>query len=176
MSVKTRPHAVEVYKARPLDGTHTPRVIVLHTTESDGDGKKYLHGLFAFVDREQLRVHSCTTRDGAIGYMLDAQYKGRGAPPNTGKIHIEQGGRAAFTRAQWMKRDKQLHATARLIAWYSYRWNIPITHSTTYGVCQHSDLPQGGHHDCGAGYPYGYVLQLARVIRDHTYPHGAYAV
>lgn len=170
----TRPSGVENYRAAPLDGQQIPRVIVLHTAESDGSGKKYLHGLFQYVDRERLRVHSATAKDGAIGYMMDAQYKGRGAPPNTGKIHIEQAGKAAYSRADWLKRDKQLRATARLTAWYSYRWGIPLTHSTTSGVCQHSDLPEGGHHDCGPGYPFSYVIDLAKAYRKHEFP-GTYS-
>lgn len=145
-------------------------VVVLHSTESDGSGKRFIESIFDYLDSKQLSVHACVAKDGAIGYAADANVKCRHAPPNTGKVGIEQAGFAVFSREKWLKRDHQLHATAKLIAWYSYRWNIPILHSTRHGVCRHLDLPAGGHHDPGVGYPFDYVLDLARAFRKHVYP------
>lgn len=165
-----RPTAAVIHHAQHTDGPQHPMVIVLHDCESDGSGPAYLNGIFGFLDREGLSVHACIAKDGATGYAADANVKCRHAPPNTGKVGIEQAGFASFTREQWLARPHQLHATAQLVAWYSYRWNIPITHNTTHGVCMHVDLPEGGHHDPGHGYPFAYVLDLAKTIRHHTYP------
>jgi len=60
---------------------------------------------------------------------------------------------------------------AAWIAEEAAAFGLPITRLTPSqaqgsgrGVCQHVDLGArgGGHHDCGAGFPMDYVLNLAR--------------
>jgi len=144
-------------------------VVVLHSTESDGKGRAYVKAIGDYLDRAGLSVHACVAADGAIGRYASATDRCRHAPPNTGKVGIEQAGFASFTRSKWLRRTRQLHATAKLIAWYSYSHGIPIRYSTTHGVCQHKDLPEGGHSDCGAGFPFRWVLRVARVYRHTLY-------
>jgi hypothetical protein len=159
---KKRPRASYVSPSPWVEGEQDPKVIVLHTTESDGEGDKFLVSLKRYMDRNMVSVHSAVAADGAIGYFAYADDKCRHAPPNAGKIGIEQAGFASFTRKQWIARRKQRQAVAKLIAWYSYRWGIPIRKDVKHGVAEHKDFPLGGHHDCGDGYPLAKVLRLAR--------------
>ena len=149
-------------------GGNHPMVIVLHTVEADGM-KLFPRWLKTILDIQQLSVHAGVSRFGKRSFMLNGNTVGRHAPPNHGKIGIEQEGYARFSRKKWLLRGVQLHSTALLIAWYSYRWGIPIVHSTAHGVCQHKDLPAGGHSDCGFGYPERLVLAWARTYRKTVY-------
>lgn len=163
------PRAAYTKHAAYTDGPQAPMVVVLHSTESDGKGVAYVKGIGDFLDREQLSVHVCVAADGTIGRYASATEKCRHAPPNTGKVGIEQAGFAAWPMRKWLARPLELHATAKLVAWYSRSHGIPIAHSTTHGVCRHVDLPEGGHHDPGAGYPFRLVLRMARLYRKTLY-------
>lgn len=145
----------------------TPRIIVVHSTEShERPGSADLAAIGAWFDNPtaQASSHVCTDADGTSArYVPDIAKAWHVANFNSQALGIEQIGQAA--QGKWAKAE--LKETARWIAYWSRKWGIPITHSTTRGVCRHSDLGAagGGHHDPGAGYPLSYVLRKARQYR-----------
>lgn len=148
-----------------------PKLIVLHTTEGhDRPGVEDLRSLGAFFDNPNVQAssHVANDRDGNDArYVADERKAWTQAYFNPAALSIEQIGFAAFTRDEWLHhRSAQLKNTAEWIAYWAKKHRIPLRHSTVHGVCQHSDLGAagGGHHDCGDGYPFGHVLNMARKI------------
>jgi hypothetical protein len=141
-----------------------PRIIVLHTTEGHNrPGLSDLRGLVSWFDnpKAQASSHIGNDAEGHDARMVPDEAKAwTQAAFNSVALSIEQIGMAA--QRSWP--EAQLDNTARWIAHWSRKWQIPITHSTGHGVCQHSDLggKGGGHHDCGPGYPFANVLSRAR--------------
>jgi N-acetyl-anhydromuramyl-L-alanine amidase AmpD len=161
--------AVHVRRWSPNKSTRTTgiRLIVLHSTEGNnvpGDGDLIgLGGWFA-NPAAQVSSHVATDADGhSARYVRDRDKAWHCAAYNSPALGIEQVGRAAQT--SWS--DAQLRETARWIAVWSRYYSIPITHSTTAGVCTHSDLGAagGGHHDPGTDYPLDKVLKYAADYR-----------
>ena len=111
--------------------------------------------------RSQVSSHVANDAEGNDARIVPDEAKAfTQAAFNSISLSIEQIGFASqkeFPQAQ-------LENTARWIAHWSRKWNIPITHSTTNGVCQHKDLGRagGGHVDCGPNYPLDKVLSMAR--------------
>ena len=143
-----------------------PRIIVLHTTEGHNrPGLADLRGLVSFFDnpRNQVSSHVANDAEGNDARIVPDERKAfTQAAFNSVALSIEQIGfasQAEFPQAQ-------LENTARWIAHWSRKWEIPIRHSTTSGVCQHRDLGAagGGHVDCGPNYPLGKVLSMARSV------------
>lgn len=102
-----------------------------------------------------------------------------GAPgANTNGVHIEQMGKASWTREQWMAKAKPtLDRTAWLMAhWYKQLKangvNVPLRRLTDaelkdhrHGVTTHRQLGRvlgGTHTDPGTGYPIDWVIDRAR--------------
>lgn len=145
-----------------------PRIICLHTTEGhDRPGVVDLHGLASWFDNpaSQASSHVGNDKEGNDSRMVADDRKAWTAGHVNGyALQIEQVGFARFSRDEWLNnRHKQLENTAAWIAYWSKKYGIPIRHSTSHGVCQHSDVSgPGGHSDCGPGYPFDYVLKLAR--------------
>jgi N-acetyl-anhydromuramyl-L-alanine amidase AmpD len=162
--------AVHVRRRSPNQSTRSAKInlIVLHSTEGanvKGDGDLIgLGGWFA-NPAAQVSSHVATDADGNSGrYVADAGKAWHCAAFNSRSLGVEQIGRAAQT--SWA--DAQLRETARWIAYWSRKYGIPITHSTTRGVCTHSDLGAagGGHHDPGSAYPMSKVLKYALHYRN----------
>ena len=163
----------------------TPQLIVLHTTFDprtssthvvrDEPGIGDLKRLGAWFDDPQTEVSSHVANDAEgndARYVRDRRKAWTVAAFNSVSLNIEQIGSAGFDRRTWMvKRQPQLENTARWIAHWHRRWDIPIRRAgvsgstvTRSGVATHDQLGSagGGHHDPGKGYPLGYVLRLAR--------------
>jgi hypothetical protein len=143
-----------------------PKIIVLHTTEGHNrPGLSDLRGLVSFFDNpsSQVSAHVANDAQGNDARIVPDDRKAwTQAAFNSVALSIEQIGfssQNAFPEAQ-------LRNTARWIAYWSKKFGIPITHSTTRGVCQHKDLGSegGGHHDCGPDYPLPTVLSMARSL------------
>lgn len=149
-------------------GKMNPSRIVLHSTESDGDGWTYGDAIANFWKRQGqgYGAHFVVSRDGAVTDCLPRTFVAWHVQNhNTGSIGIEQAGYARFTRAEWMRRPLELDATARLIARLCHNWDIPAVDSTESGVCTHADCSArygGSHTDPGALYPFTHVLGMAR--------------
>jgi N-acetyl-anhydromuramyl-L-alanine amidase AmpD len=143
-------------------------LIVLHDTEGANiPGIKDLQALGAWFDNAsaQASAHVGVDAEGQSARFVDDGRKAwHCAAFNSQSLGIEQIGFAS----QLVWPDAQLRETARWIAVWSKKYRIPITFSTTHGVCRHSDLGAagGGHHDPGQAYPFEKVLTLAQHYKD----------
>ena len=142
-----------------------PRLIVLHTTEGNNvpNSAQDLVGLGQFFNRSATQASSHVGVDGdgyGAQYVPDDKKAWTQASFNPQALSVEQVGRAA----QGTFPEAQLRMTAKYIAYWSVKYNIPITKSTTHGVCEHKHLGAagGGHVDCGPNYPFERVLGYAR--------------
>lgn len=167
-------------------GRLDPKLVVLHTTEShDRPGLADIDGVAAYLDRhpQDLAVHLIVDKDGNSGAVLTVN--GNVAPVvfyhaggvNGEAFGIEQIGTASTTRAGWWLRPKQLVKVARWLAYFKAAYGIPLEHSTTHGVCRHVDVSgKGGHWDPGPGYPFRFVLTLARTYYRFGWTSGGMLV
>lgn len=155
-----------------------PKIIVLHTTEGHNrPGVGDLADLAAFFDRSSTEASSHIAND-AEGHdcrmVPDSRKAWTQAELNPAALSIEQIGFAAQGKGDWFEdAPHQLANTARWIAWWSKKYDIPIRRGVTSGttvlksgVCSHKQLgiAGGGHVDPGTAYPFEYVLDLARVF------------
>jgi N-acetyl-anhydromuramyl-L-alanine amidase AmpD len=162
-----------------------PRLIVLHTTTDPSSGRtvvvrnepglRDLRQLGDWFDDPENAVSSHVAND-ADGhdarYVKDRRKAWTVVAFNSVSLSIEQVASAGFDRDRWLEnRAPQLDDTARWIAHWHRRWNIPIRRAeisgdsvVKSGVTTHAALGAagGGHNDPGPGYPFAHVLRLAR--------------
>jgi hypothetical protein len=147
------------------------RLIVLHTAE----GATTIESLGNFFANPSSGVSSHTGADdkpGKIGeYVRRPDKAWTAANANPVAVQIELCAFAAWTTSTWNQHPNMLDNCARWIAEEAAHFGLPITKLTPAqaqgsgrGVCQHKDLGSwgGGHHDCGSGFPYDRVLDMAR--------------
>lgn len=135
------------------------KIIVLHSSEIPG-GSDYLTTLGNVLDEQGLSVQIGVNTDGTCArYFPDLEIAYDVTAYNDQALGIEQAGYAA--KNSWPAALTQ--TTAKWIAYWANKYNIPITHSTTHGVCTHKDLGAagGGHVDPGPYYPFTQVLEEA---------------
>lgn len=146
-------------------GAQTPRVVVIHDTEShDAAGIRDIMGIAAFwqAQGQGLGSHFIIDREGHIGQGAPGNVVTYAvAGHNTGCIHIELIGFARWTPKVWLARRKQFAQTKRLVAYLCDHWNIPAVYSTSHGVCRHRDF-HAGHTDPGVGYPFKRMMYGVR--------------
>ena len=153
-------------------------LIVLHSTEShDRSGASDLEGVLSWFDnpKAQASSHIIIDAEGLTARAVDDHKKAwTCAQFNSRSVNVEQIGWSRFSRSRWLLRDPQLKATARWIAYWSRKYEIPIVRGavkgalvTRPGVVLHSDLGDAGgnHGDPGPGYPLNRVLRWARFYR-----------
>lgn len=145
-----------------------PTLIVLHDTEGANIPNSIadLQGLASWFDNPgaQASSHVGVDSDGfSAKFVDDANKAWAQAAYNSKALSIEQVGFA--TQKDWP--EAQLNKVAQYIAYWSKKYDIPITKSTANGVCQHRDLGAagGGHHDVSATYPIDKVLTKAKAYR-----------
>lgn len=156
----------EIDASVKTNGTHRPRRIVLHTTESgDAAGLSDIKAVFAGWKSNGLGAHLVIDREGNMGKgAAFSQQTSHVAGHNNGSIGIEQIGFAnKLSRREWLtQRGNQLDQTARMIAKASREYGIPIREDRENGIVRHSTLNPDSRSDPGPGYPMDYVLSLAR--------------
>jgi hypothetical protein len=96
---------------------------------------------------------------------------------NTECVGLEQIGHSSLTTEQWFGRLHQLWSAAWIAAYVSEQLDIPLVRSAKdrrfiapSGFCQHGDVPDNDHTDCGSGYPFGWVMDRAREWRANGVP------
>jgi hypothetical protein len=165
----------------PTHGFRAPQHVVLHTTEGYGD----VEGLAAYfrgprsISLGGLGVSYIIERSGRCGslgsFTAETYHVG---PANRVCIGIEQIGFARTTSYEWFKLYiKQVRSAAWTVAWITQQLDIPVRHSAAgrrwlfpSGVCEHADVPENDHTDCGPGYPLGTVLEMAAKWRREGVP------
>lgn len=147
-------------------------MIVLHTAE----GARTIESLGNFFGSSSAGVSSQVGTDdtpNTVGEYVRREYKswtqGNFNPVCTSN---ELCGFASWSRDEWMNNHHtMLENTAKWIAEEAAHFGIPIralseaeAQGGGSGVCQHIDLGAagGGHVDCGSGFPYEYVLDMAK--------------
>lgn len=126
-----------------------PRVIVIHDMEAS-----YSSGVAWLRDRRaSASAHFCVSSAGQSCQLVREEYAAwHVAWCNGYTFGIEHEGFAA-TSSYYT--DAMLKESARIAADLCRRYDIPPVHSTTRGICFHSDLGArgGGHHDPGPYWP-----------------------
>lgn len=179
-SQKVRRPTIQV-DARPIvasHGFHQPVRIVLHDTESyDYAGVADLWQVANFWRSSGYGAHLTIDGDGNTALNInEGEIAWQVAGRNTGSIGIEQIGFGKWTRAEWMKREPQLHKVAKWLAYWSDRFHIPLVANDSFGVttharqsayCHRTGECSSDHTDPGYGYPFGYVLALAKQYKQN---------
>lgn len=166
-----------------VHGTHAKDMVVLHETVSpDIYGWDDINGVEEYLASKDYGIHGMTDKEGHIAWALGlgkAIFWQAGGV-NERSIGIEQvsnvmvGHTVAQAKALWAARDKQLQATARLLAAIHVAQGVPLVYSDGLhpGVTSHWDVSQHfaaseGHSDChpvnkGGYYPIISVINLAK--------------
>jgi hypothetical protein len=168
-------HLTRIVRNRSSRNGAKPKLIVLHTTEGhERPGVQDLQGLASWFDSLAARASSHVGNDAegnTIRMVPDHEKSWTQATFNPVSLSIEQIGFARESRAEWLKQMPQLTATALQVREWSAKYGIPIRKGRTLGgvvvlsgVVQHSQLGAagGGHHDCGPGFPFDLVLEMAK--------------
>lgn len=153
-----------------------PDLITIHTTEGQEipDSARDLIGLGNFFDvpSTDASSHVANDSDGqSARYVVDSQKAWTQAFFNPRCLSIEQVGFASRWWKMWRTKDRdQLRETARWIAHWSIKYDIPIRRSLggrRSGVATHKSLGAagGGHVDPGIGFPMLLCLRMARQIK-----------
>lgn len=171
--------AAATYKSSPR--TDRPVTLVcIHTAE----GARTARSLAAFFQRSDVYASAHAAVDAnetlqMVPYSRAAWTLRSGNPISD---NLEICGFARWTRAQWMSTGtvdgcvnprRMLHRTADWIASRCTARGIPVRHLTltqvragSEGVIHHDDwtkaMRDGTHWDVGTGFPWDYVLELAR--------------
>lgn len=170
LRTRTRPPRVEVFMTSPFSSERhvpVPSLIVLHSTEShNAPGLSDLKAIGAWFQNPSAQVssHICVDGDGNTArYVRDDLKAWHCAGSNSISLGIEQIGQAS----QNFWPTAQVKETAKWIAYWSRRYDIPIKLGTSHGVCRHSDLGAAGgnHNDPGPAYPLDRVLRYAKWYR-----------
>jgi N-acetyl-anhydromuramyl-L-alanine amidase AmpD len=145
-----------------------PRIIVLHATEGKNlEGLGDLRNLGSWFGQREAQVssHVATDAEGhSARYVEDSEKAWHCMNANSYSLGIEQVG---FTsQGSWPK--AQIEATAQWVAYWSDKYDIPLTRSVASGVCTHKDLGNfgGNHGDPGAGFSVQAVIDRAKEIRN----------
>jgi N-acetylmuramoyl-L-alanine amidase len=152
-----------------------PRRIVLHITVSHNrPGISDIDGILDYFGKlpTQASSHIVNDAEGHDARCVPDSFKAwTQAAYNPDSLSIEQ---IEFsdqrTRTEWLSGNMpQLENTALWCAVWSKAYGIPLVHSVSHGVCQHSELGAagGGHTDCGHGYPIDVVIAKARTYAAH---------
>jgi hypothetical protein len=170
-------------------------LIVLHETVSPQyPGLADIRGVSSFLDAEDYGIHGITDNDGHIAYakgygrcIFYHAASGNGMV-NTRGIGIEQISRVMLDYRDrpsriraWLHMEKELNATAKLMAAISNTHGIPLVDSnaahpgvTTHWEVTHTYGVVGGHTDCwpshlGGYYPKRLVIKLAVRYKELGY-------
>lgn len=177
--------------AKHVHGRHHKDMVVLHETVSpDAPGFKDILNVENYLAGKDYAIHGMDDAEGNIAWALgygDAIFYHAGGV-NERSIGIEQVSRVMLEspsnsiRAHiWAARQKQLRATARLLATISNVWKIPLVYSNglSPGITSHWDVSQyfpasEGHTDCfpvhkGGYYPILAVINFAKGLAKLGY-------
>lgn len=179
-------HNTARFVSHHAHGYQLKTLAVLHETVSaDVKGWADINGVEAYLGSKDYGIHGMTDFEGhcawALGYGNAIFYQAGGV--NGPSIGIEQVSRVMLQaptnklrRKLWALRQKELHATAKILAcWHNadkHHHPLVYSNSKTWGVTSHWDVSQyntasEGHTDCfpihkGGYYPILEVIGMAR--------------
>lgn len=157
------------------------QAIAIHTTEGHNrPGRADLNSLFSWFNNPDSESSSHISIDDEAHtdrYVMDSKKAWTILQLNAVTLNIELVGFAATLRKIWKKKyRKQLKKTAKWIAYWSKKHDIPIRRGKVgvragypyiakTGVITHADLTRAGfgsHQDPGKGFPMKLLLTLAK--------------
>lgn len=171
-----------------VHGRYAKDMIVLHETVSpDQDGLGDITAVENYLAGKDYGIHGMTDAEGHVAWargLFNAIFWQAGGV-NERSVGIEQVSNVMLRspsnkvrRAIWLARNKQLHATAKLVAAIcATHPGVPLRYGDGLhpGVTSHWDVSQHfaaseGHTDCwpahkGGYYPIKTVIRLARIYR-----------
>lgn len=186
-------------QADNVHGKSAKSLIVLHeTVSSDIAGWADVKSISNYLDNKDYGIHGIVDAEGnvawaygqgqAIFYHAASSGSRGNGKVNTRGLGIELVSRVMMESSSmlkrwqiWWARTKQLHATAKLVAWVSRVHDIPLVDSDSSrpGVTTHWEVTQrwgvyGGHTDCWPRHRGGYfpklkILSLAKFYRKLGY-------
>lgn len=135
--------------------------VVIHDMESDSiDG---VENYFASSSPDAVGAHIGISPQGEVRQWADLAAKCYHAPGgNSDRIGIEHCGFASFSKAKWLSRPRELRSSANRTAWICWHYKLGLPHHGT-NVLGHVDLPEGGHHDPGPGWPWTSYMRWCRM-------------
>jgi hypothetical protein len=177
---RLRPKVV-IQQNSPNQSERTPGIklaaIVIHSTESHNrPGTSDLLGVAGWLcnPQAQASAHVIVDADGHTARIVPDHRKAWHCGSfNSATLGIEQIGFAAQGKDEWLEDGRELWETARHIARWSMKFNIPLRRGkvsgvnvTKSGILTHGDLGTagGGHTDPGA-YPIVKVIERASEIK-----------
>jgi len=168
--------------------THKDMIVLHETISSDIRGLPDIIAVEKYLASIDYGIHGMTDKEANIawarGFGNALFYQCGGV--NERSIGIEQVSKPPYGDSTknipyWKERDKQLRATAKLIAAISNTWNIPIrfSHGDSPGITSHWNVSQifpasKGHYDChpvhlGGYYPILSVIRQATIYKKIGY-------
>lgn len=164
-----------------------PTLQVIHTNEAGpfapGRNPGSVMDLLAFCANVNNRAsyNVIVDRTGRSGRSNDDNYIpwSAGETANRKGIHICAMGWAQQSRDEWLSFPNQIHTIARILAWNSALYDIPLVAVSPadilkerHGVCGHGDVAKAwretSHTDPGPNFPMDVVLTIAQQINDPT--------
>jgi len=186
-------------QADNVHGRHDKDMIVLHETVSgDVAGWGDVRSISSYLDNKDYGIHGITDAEGHIAWAYgkgDAIFyhaASRGSRGN-GLVNTRSMGIELISRVMlmsqdndvrykiWWQRQKELIATAKLVATVARFHGVPLvsSDSSVPGITTHWEVTMrwgvpGGHTDCwpkaaGGYFPKGRVIQLAKYYRSLGY-------
>ena len=161
-------------------GRTTPlpkKVIIVHTTEN-APGTPSRNIIDYQVRTRSGSYHRLVDSTGKITMANtdDWQVWATGNKGNDIALHVSCVARAAMTREQWLAQPKMLEGVARVIAYWSRKYGIPLVKLSRaelgagkHGVAGHLEAQVWGnttHWDPGYHFPYDVVLKRAKEINN----------
>lgn len=161
-------------------GRTTPlpkKVIIVHTTEN-APGTPSRNIIDYQVRTRSGSYHRLVDSTGKITMANtdDWQVWATGNKGNDIALHVSCVARAAMTRDQWLAQPKMLEGVARVIAYWSKKYGIPLVKLSRaelgagkHGVAGHLEAQVWGntdHWDPGYHFPYDVVLKRAAEINN----------
>jgi len=180
-----RPPCKTAIRAANDSGRRTakPKYIVIHSTESD-NRRGMAEAIARFFARPSTEASVQLTVDDFDCYRsLPDNVIPWGAPPfNSRGLHVEQCGRAKWSRAEWMKHRRTLIRTAQYVAQWCVKYDIPPLWLTIAdckkhksGITSHRNVSRAfgmsSHWDPGdptdnKHYPYDFFMRQVKEAID----------
>jgi N-acetyl-anhydromuramyl-L-alanine amidase AmpD len=148
-----------------------PHIMVLHITVSHNRaGKEDVRDILTYFQRVEASAHRVIDFEGFVGHGVnDGDKAWTQAAYNAGALSIELISYTDLSSPEeWHKQaGPALEKIAQQLAYWSVAYDIPLTHSTVHGVCQHRNLGAagGGHTDIGNNFPEKFVVERAQTIK-----------
>jgi len=162
----------------------TPRWIAIHTQE----GGRTARGLADFLANpaNQVSYHAVNDDHEILKVVGEDQRPWAAMNANDYAFHICGAGTyAGWSRGKWLETDAsdgknedlELTNTAKVVAWWCRKYNIPPVYIGGRGIpwgrdgiCGHMDFGDwgGGHHDPGTNYPFDELIRRVVGLLDGT--------